>query len=106
MPELPKLECEKRTIIKVDYDDLEDYFEAVYGQAWCFCSSEEAQNDNVYEYDIGGEHSEEFDEWDKERFEMWVKEGKFWAFGTHSLMEEMCRNGLLEPGEYIIKVWW
>lgn len=107
MTELPKLKCEKKTVIEVDYKDLEAYFEAVYGQKWCFCSSEEANNDNVYEYAVGGPHAEdEMDEWDREKFEAWVKDGTFWPFGTHSLMEEMHRNGLLEEGEYIIKVWW
>ena len=93
---IPTLECEKATVFKVDYNDLDEFLSEVYGIQFEIVAEEELNNYSDKSITV---ESEQMDEYWQARF----KEGRY---DTRSLMNQACYDGLLEPGEYVIHIFW
>lgn len=94
---------EKFEVISVDYGDLDNLVKEVYNnEDYEFVADEEMGNDSQKLYkDITGS-LEDYDEKELERF----KSGERHSYNTRVILEDLCRNGHIEPGNYLIKVCW
>lgn len=89
----------KKTIIQVDYNDLDEAikkylnlsipFESVAYQEW--------NNDSQYEFHIDGR----VDDYNRDQ----IAKGKY-MYGIGTILNMMCADGLIEVGNYMIDVNW
>jgi hypothetical protein len=95
---------ERLEVIEVDYSDLNDLVHRVYGNKdYEFVADEEMNNDSTKLYrDVGREGVDSYEEEKLEKF----KKGGIETYITRTLLEDMCRSGHLEPGNYLISVCW
>ncbi len=98
------LKCEKKTIFHVDYNDLDAFLSEVYDQPFEFVIDKEASNYSSYEFNI---KSEAYDEYDLNELSDFRSGGANAVSGiTRLLLVDCCNKGLIEPGTYIVKVFW
>ena len=103
---MPELKCEKTQVIKVEYGDLENFIEEVYGHKHCVVSSEECGNDTTLAFNGIGKYPEDIDEEDREDFKEWEETGKHMFMGTRQLLEELCLAEHIESGDYLVEIYW
>ncbi len=96
------LKCEKKTVIHVDYRDLEKFLTEVYGQKFEFVVDQEATNYTSYEFNIS---KEQLDAWDTDQLTKFQR-GSQPGFVAQILLTDCCNKNLIEPGLYIVKVFW
>jgi hypothetical protein len=100
--EKPQLKCRKQTIISVNYGDFDKFVNQVYGVNFDFVNSEECGNDTTHSFHgIDGE----VDDYDQEDLDSF-KENKKNSYMTRILLNDLCKNGFIEPGDYYINVCW
>lgn len=93
---------EKVTIIKTDYNEIEDLLDQHYGIThYEVVAAEELGNGSNLDYDIDGK----LDKWELEDFEE-IQNGKFLLHRTRILINKLCADGYIEAGNYIINVSW
>jgi hypothetical protein len=101
--EYPKLKTIIETVIKVDYDDLNNFIQEVTGQKDYNCvESEEWSNDSQHRYQI-------IDSMDPYHLEKWknFKAGKGpHAYMLYTILDGLCKDKHIQPGIYIITVSW
>ena len=94
----------KKTVIKIEYNDLDrvitDHYdipmESVAVEEWCNYMSKE-----IDVTDIGWKY-----EWDKEDFGEML-ENKRWTMGAVRLcLQDLVNKGLIERGVYMIEIFW
>ena len=96
------MKVKKVEFFVVDYGDFESFVKEIYGKDFCFVSQEEANNDSEYEFDVDGD----VDKWSGEQVEKF-KAGDIGTYGLpRALLNDMCKNGHIEPGAYLVKVCW
>lgn len=92
----------KKTVTEVDYADLEQLIEDTYGhkielvadQEWC------NDTDHCVFIDKGP-----LDDHSKQQVGQFRRIGKH-RFAMYPLLQDMCNNGVLQSGEYLISVCW
>jgi len=103
----PILKCKKKTLIKVEYGDLEDYIRGITGKSIEIPMILECGNDSDHEITVGGPY--------RVTSESEKKKMDDFLFGTAkdiptyhlpNLLDVMCGHGLLEAGDYLISVSW
>lgn len=100
----PKLKkFEKFEVISVDYSDLEDLVQRVYSQPdYSFVSSEELGNDSQKLYKgIDGK----LDKWEEDDIRSFRENGEC-NYKGNAILNDLCRNGYLQPGNYLIDICW
>lgn len=96
-----ELKTSKVTHIKVKYDDLDRFIEHIYGvDEYSFVAEQEANNYSSYDFTVDGE----LDEWDEEELRKFVEKKS--DCGPATILNDMCRREIIEPGEYLIEVYW
>lgn len=94
----------KVQVIEMEYGELEKLIEKTYGfeeysipaeEHLCYCS-----------YTTELVKDEELDEYDKKDLEQMKTTKKPMQWRTHLLMQDMCNNSILEPGDYVVKIFW
>jgi hypothetical protein len=103
---MSELKCEKTQVIKVEYGDLEDFIEEVYGHKHEIVAAEEVSNYTTLSFAEIGEHPEDYDEFEREEFTEWHESGKFWRCGTRNILEALCLAGHIESGDYFVSIYW
>ena len=103
---MPELKCKKKTVIRVEYGDLEAFIKEIYGHTHEIVAAEEASNDSTLSFSGVGEYPEDYDEFDREDFAKWQESGKHWPWGTQTILEELCLAGLIEAGDYLVEIYW
>ncbi len=93
---IPKLECEKATVFKVDYDDLDEFLSEVYGIHFEIVAEEELNNYSSKRYYV---KPKPMDQYWQERFNQR-------RYSTQTLLNVACHKELIEAGEYLINVSW
>jgi len=73
-----------------------------YYYSYEFIAQEEANNYANYEYDIDGI----LDEWDKKDINKMLEEKKYPQFSTRAIMNYLAQQGVIDKGDYMIKVFW
>jgi hypothetical protein len=89
----------QKSYIEVDYKELEKFVHEVYPQfsEYSFVANEECGNDSQHSFRVDGKISE----YDKQMFE-----NAKWGPANYILLNKLCEDGHISPGEYLIKVSW
>jgi hypothetical protein len=101
---MSELKCEKKTVIKVEYYDLEAFIKEVTGNKHEIVAAEEAHNDMTLTFEGIGDN--EYDEFDAKDFAEWRDSGKFWPWGTRTILEGLCAADFIEAGDYYVHISW
>jgi len=96
------LECKKKTVIKVDYGDLESHIKEIYGHELSIVADQETDNDESIDIVV---KEEEIIGCDFDEVKAFVETGEY-RYLLHTLMTHMCNEGHLEEGNYIISICW
>lgn len=100
-----ELKHEIKTVICVDYDDLGGLICKTYGvsdQFYDFVSDMECCNDSSHEFDV---KKGDLFEWDKKELTKW-KSGKHCVMMTETLLTDLCNQGIIDEGQYLVWVCW
>jgi hypothetical protein len=96
---------QKKTVIEMEYGELEKLIEKTYGfEEYSIPAEEEKGNECSLTFNLVKD--EEINEWDKADLEKMKTTKKPMQYRTHLLMQDMCNNGVLEPGDYVVKIFW
>lgn len=100
------LKSKKEVIYEVDYYDFEklvmDYYKPPIGR-YEFAADMECGNDTYHKFHVTGKEKEY--DWDKKKLEEFRKKGKYNYLAPY-LINDLCRNGIIEPATYMINVSW
>jgi hypothetical protein len=99
----PKLKATTlKKIYQVDYRELECFVSEVYGITdYNFVAVEEGQNDSTYSFIVDGKT----DEWDMGTVDE-IRKGYIPMYSNGVLLNILCADGHLKPGNYSITVCW
>ncbi len=100
---MPKLKVEKRTVYKVDCSDLEQFVREVYAvEDYSFVAKQECGNDSQHRFHVDAV----MDKWDIKEAEA-LRGGKVESgMSNHTILQTLCVDGHIKPGEYIVDVCW
>lgn len=98
---------EKKSGFFIDYHDFDQMVEETYGQSFEIVACDELNNYMVKPYrDIDGT----LDKGDADNIVRFQKTGdygiSFGAVHARSILNDMVKRGILEPGDYYIEVFW
>lgn len=97
------LTCSKEVMVTVEYGDLEEFITKVYGlKEWSFVADQECGNDSQHSFDVDGK----VEEYDLEEIKEFQEKKVQSQFLTPVLLNDCCAKGLIEKGEYLIRVCW
>lgn len=88
----------KVTYIEMDYDEVDRIISDAYGINYEFVASEEAHNDSSHALLVEAEPLDEYDQSKLDR--------KDFHFMARSLLCDLCYQGKIEAGNYLINVCW
>jgi uncharacterized protein YgbK (DUF1537 family) len=90
---------ETKKTFHIDAFDMEDITEAVYGVR---IEMLESANDTTHEYTV----KNTVDKHDESYLKKAIADGHMahWQYGV--ILSDLCRKGLLEPGEYFLRMSW
>lgn len=88
----------KVTYIEMDYDEVDRIISDAYGINYEFVAFEEAHNDSSHTFLVEAEALNEYDQSNLDR--------KDFRFMTQSLLCDLCHQGKIEAGNYLINVCW
>jgi hypothetical protein len=77
------------------------FVKSIYGGDYEFISTQEANNSSSYTFKVDGKISD-YDEKDVLK----IKSGKYPNYCNHVLFNLLVREKHIEPGEYLVKVFW
>jgi hypothetical protein len=93
---------EKITVFKTDDAEIEDLLDKHYEiRHHEIVPAEECNNGSSLDYDIDGNLTS----YEEETF-LEIKNGRFVHWSTQTLMNKLCADGHIEPGNYIIDISW
>ncbi len=89
---------------KVDFYELDRVINEFYkpNEEWDFVSDNEANNDSSYVFNVNGK----FDDYEEKRLEKFKKDSISTSWMTRTLLDDLCRQGLIPIGPYLVKVCW
>lgn len=97
------LKSRKKTVIEVEYGDLERFVKETYKQKeYSFVAAQECGNDSSHSFSI---EKELLDEYDQKKLDAFTKTGKY-GFINHTVLQDLVNRDLIEPGNYVIRVSW
>ena len=102
--------CEAKTIFAVSYSNLEAIVNKAYGlsyksynERWSFIADQEMGNDSDKEITI---KEGQLDDYDQNQIDDFRNGNGGGSFMAHTIMTDLCNQGILAPGSYIISVCW
>lgn len=97
------LKCKKEVVFLVDYNDLDKAIQRYFGRAdYNSVAANEWNNYSSYEFDVDS-HVDDYSMGKIDKF----RAGTGWgAHITEALLCKMCADNVIEPGRYIVKVYW
>lgn len=90
------------TLNEVDFNELNRAVSAHFGQCYEVVSDEELSNDSSKEVTV---ERKPLNEWEAQRVEKFRTTGKG-QYLLHRLLQQMCNEGKIEPGKYLVKISW
>jgi len=96
---------EKKEIISTDYNELETLIKKEYGHLYEIMPSEEVGSSQYAATYTQYVSKGKIDDYSAEEFDIFKSTGKG-MFILSTILQDMCNQDLLEPGEYIIDVNW
>ena len=97
------LKVNKKTVLKVDYNDLESFIFEVYGAEYEIAPGEECNDGTNLKFLV---EKEALNEYDLQRLNNWRMGEDMPDFLLHVILTDLCNNGKIEVGEYIVNVSW
>lgn len=98
----PIVKPEQYSIRELDYGEVEQLIQRVYGVEYETVASEEWSNDSQHRFTV---EKKPLDRWEQESFDSW-KAGNGESYILGSILQDLCNRGHLEPGKYLITVCW
>lgn len=95
------LKCKIETIFSVEERDLNQFIKEEIGKDFSVSADLESGNDSVHRIII----TNEVQKWEKEEY-IKFKAGNISYYMTGTIMRNLCAEGKLEAGTYIIGVFW
>lgn len=96
------LRCKIVTMVMVDYSDLEQFIQEVYGRIYEIAAEEEWSNDTAHNYTI---RKEPLSTYEQEKMNEFLA-GRSAPRMTRIFLRDMVNKGLILEGEYTIEVSW
>jgi hypothetical protein len=95
------LKCRVKTVISVNYKDLEHFIESETGHEYDISENEEVSNDTARAYNVDYQM-------DKFMAKAWAefKAGSNKSYILNTILCGLCSEGKIHPGEYLICVSW
>ncbi len=93
----------KKTVIEMEYGELETLVKEALGQPFEFVPDQEASNDSTHSFSVDGSDP---DDYDQKKVDEFIKHGKWSNWLALPLMNTLCKMGKLEKGEYLVNVCW
>lgn len=95
---------ETNTIHCITYTAFEDLMAELYPfiQKYDFVTEEESHNDICHMYHI----ENVWNKWDEEEWENDVKRDENYSYCANLFLHRLCKDGHIEPGTYLIEVYW
>lgn len=94
----------KKVVVEVDYRDLERLVVDKYPfmNGYSFVATEECGNDSTHRFVVDGNLDKVYEaEWEK------VKEPNVWFdLSNGFILNKLAADGNIEPGEYVVRVFW
>jgi hypothetical protein len=97
----PKLKAEKKVMFKVEESDLTRFVQEVYDENYEFVAVEECGNDSSHTFRVTGVINK-YDETDAKK----IRDGDIPIYSNGLLLDVLCADGYIEPGEYVVEVCW
>jgi hypothetical protein len=98
-----ELKAEVKKVLTVQYRDLEEFVAASWDVAWSFVAAEEAGNDTEHLFTIDGH----VDDYDQKILNGFFHNPSDRSYpGARIVLNELAAHGLIERGDYIVKVCW
>lgn len=99
-----KLKFKEEKVFRLDHDELDRFIAKVYGlKDFSVVMTEEASNDSTLSFaEISARKQDEYDLEMLDNF----KQGINRRFFTHVILNDLCIQGLIPPGDYIVDVCW
>lgn len=96
-----ELKCKVRTVISVNYNDLERFIKAETGREYEIACQEEVGNDTEHTYNVEAKL-------DLYNAKEWVdfKAGSKTQYILRTILCGLCLEGKLQAGEYLVRVSW
>lgn len=86
----------------LEYNELNDLIEEIYGKKFDFLGDRESGNDITHRFDV---EKKELDEYEIEQLNDWKIRGTYnWV--TDIVLMDMCNNDHIPPGIYLVNVCW
>jgi hypothetical protein len=90
----PTMKVQKKVIFQVDYREFERFIEEVYGVHLDFLDWQECGNDSTTAL------------YAEKNPSVTPLTGETVLENRWEIMDDLCNKGLIEPGEYLVKVCW
>jgi len=92
----------KETVYRADYDDVEEFIQKFYEDPeYEFVVDMESHNDTSLRFNVNGK----LDDWSQKKVEEF-RAGKRRPFICGALLNDLCRQKIIKPGDYIVDVSW
>lgn len=100
-----ELKHTKKTIIEVDYRDLEEFVKEKYPQIkdYSFVATELCENDSDHTFSVKHQDIREFE---KKVIESIRNTGHIQPYENHGILNMLLQDGYIEEGEYLVNVCW
>lgn len=98
------MKTEKVTYYEADYNDLDSAVKEIYqtNYNWNFVVEQDASNYSSYSFNVTGKLSS----YDEEELITFKENASRLSIAAHILLNDMCRQGLIPAGKYLINVLW
>jgi len=97
-----ELKCEKKVLIVVDCSDLEAFINKHYDHKIEIVADQETGNDVSITIKLSKVEMREFEQ---KQLDEYKKSGKG-MYMLNTLMRDLCNQGILDAGEYLINMSW
>ena len=101
-----QVEVKKEEFWTMDYCDFDSLVKKVYGHDFEIVAAQELNNDSCAEFTVAKRQMPEDDEWAKKGWHEWKEEGKYEWGTTSQIFDDLCFNGFIPEGRYLIRVCW
>lgn len=98
----PVLKTKRRIVLATDYNDLDNFISQVYGRDFESIADQEWSNYEDHEINV---EPEPLDAYDEKKLKDFLA-GEWPSGMLHILLTDMANRKLIEPGNYLISVFW
>lgn len=93
-----------KQVIEIDYNELEDIVNKHFDiTSYEFVAVQECGNYSSYSFNMP--KAEPLDKWGLAAIELLKQDGSP-TYYNHAIMQQLVNDGVLAPGEYLVKVSW